>query len=91
MHEFNPGLRSVLLYCGINLAYEQVGCVEANGACQKPEAEDCHKCVTEVQQCGNKVLDVQLHEANNGNRKDHTETKKIDIKRDIPTLSLLPW
>lgn len=52
--------KSVLFYSSINLSYEQVCGVEANGACQKPKAQNSQECVAKVQHGWNEVFNVQL-------------------------------
>lgn len=51
---------SVYLHSSVDLADKHVGCVEADGAREKPEGQDHEGRVAEVQERGDELNDVQL-------------------------------
>lgn len=52
--------QSVYLHSSVDLADKHVGCIEANGAREKPEGQDHEGRVAKVQERGDELNDVQL-------------------------------
>lgn len=51
---------SVYFHSSVDLADKHVGCIEADGAREKPEGQDHEGRVAKVQEGGNELHDVQL-------------------------------